>query len=135
MPRNLKLSSVAVNAEADALAALANDGFLRIYDGAQPANGNAAITTQTMLAELRLANPAFGAAVDGVITANSIMPDDHAAASGAASWCRFFKSDGFTALWDGSVGQSDSLLDINSVNIQQNAVVSISAYQHTVPKS
>src|SRR5947199_8880521 len=100
MPHNIKMSDTAANAEADALAALANAGFLRIYDGTQPSNANTDVTDQTLLAELRFSDPAWGSASAGVIAANAITPDDNAKARGMASWYRILMADGITALWD-----------------------------------
>lgn len=134
MPTNLIMSVASVNAEANALAALLNNGFLRIYDGTQPASPDTGITTQNKLAELRFGSPAFLPAVGGVITATVITPDSNAAATGTAAWCRFLASDG-TPLFDGSVDIAGALININSVSIQQHAVVSISSYQHTIPQS
>jgi hypothetical protein len=54
MAHNLKLSNAAVNAKADALAALANNGYLRIYSGSQPADADSAITSQVLLAEVAI---------------------------------------------------------------------------------
>ena len=104
MALNPTLSNVAANAEADAACALANTGWLRIYDGTQPANADTAVSTQNILAELRFGATAFGASVAGVATANAITADSSANATGTATWFRVFKSDGTTALWDGSVG-------------------------------
>jgi hypothetical protein len=134
MATNLAMSNAAVNAEADALSSLADDGYLRIYDGAQPSTADTPVSSQVLLAELRLGSPAFQAAANGIINANPITPDEDAKATGTASWCRFLAQDG-TPLFDGSVGLSGSLININSVSIQQHAVVSISSYQHTIPKS
>jgi hypothetical protein len=134
MATNLTMSNAAVNGEADALGSLADGGYLRIYDGTQPSPADSPITTQVLLAELRLGDPAFQSASNGVISANPITPDGDAKATGTASWCRFLAQDG-TPLFDGSVGVSGSLININSTSIQQHAVVSISAYSHTVPKS
>lgn len=134
MPNNLKMANAAVNAEANALAAEANNGYLRIYDGAQPATADTAIGAQVLLAELRLGATAFGAAVNGVITANAISPDASANASGTATWFRVFKSDGTTPLWDGSVGTSSSDLVLNAVAIAAGAGVSVSSLVHTVTK-
>jgi hypothetical protein len=46
MPLNTQLTNAAVNAEANALAALLNGGFIDIYDGTQPASVLAAVHTQ-----------------------------------------------------------------------------------------
>jgi hypothetical protein len=134
MPTNLTMSNAAVNREADGLSSLADNGYLRIYDGTQPSTADSPITTQVLLAELRLGSPAFQPASNGLITANPITPDGDAKATGTASWCRFLAEDG-TPLFDGSVGVAGSLININSVSIQQHAVVSVSSYQHTIPRS
>src|SRR5881394_3123086 len=105
MANNLKTSIVARNAELDALAALANSGKLRIYDGTQPATPETAAGAN-LLAELTMNAAAFGAAASGVITAAAITADSDADATGTAAWYRLLKSDGTTVLWDGSVGIS-----------------------------
>lgn len=134
MASNLKLSNTSVNVEANAVATLFNSGYLRIYDGSQPATADTAITTQNLLAELQFNATAFGAAVAGVLTANAIAQDPHAAATGVAAWFRCFESDGSTVLCDGSVGTSGSDLNLNSVNIGAGASVSVSAFTYTVSK-
>jgi hypothetical protein len=131
---NPKWSNAAVNAEADALAALLNDGYLRIYDGSQPANADTALSGQTLLAELRFGNPAFGAAVAGLLTANAITADAAANATGTASWFRALKSDGTTAVFDGSVGTASADLVLDSVAIQVNADVSVTSFTHQLSK-
>lgn len=135
MANNLKLSNAAAAAEANALGTLANSGYIRIYDGTQPATADTAITTQTLLAELTFGNPAFGTSTDGVLTANSIGADTSANNSGTATWFRVFASNGTTVLWDGSVGVATADLVLNSVTIGAGATVSITSLQHTVPKS
>jgi hypothetical protein len=131
---NLRLSEVTVNAEADAHSALLNNGYLRLYDGAQPANADTPIGSQRLLAELRFSATAFSASVGGVANANSIAPATSAAATGTASWYRTYKSDGTTPVSDGSVGTTGSNLNLNSTAIVAGAVVSVSAFVYTVPK-
>ena len=135
MAKNTQLSDLVANAQADVTTALANDGYVRIYDGAQPATGDTAITTQTMLAELRFGATAFGAATGGVATANALITDESAAATGTASWFRVFASDGSTALWDGSVGTSGANMTVSSTAFQAGAEVSISSFTYTAHKS
>ncbi len=72
MAANPKYSDVAVNAEANALGALLNSGYLEIYAGAQPTNADTAIAGQANLATLTFAATAFGGAAAGVITANAL---------------------------------------------------------------
>lgn len=134
MALNPQLANVAASAAADAVCALANTGYLRIYDGTQPANADTALGAQVLLAELRFGATAFGAAANGVATANAITADASANASGTASWFRVLKSDGTTALWDGSVGTATANLILNSVAISSGAAVSVSAFTYTQSK-
>src|SRR3954470_21205314 len=118
MANNLKMSNAAVNAEADALSDLLDNGFLRIYDGSQPATADTAIGAQVLLAELRFNATASGAAVAGVLTFNAITSDTDNNATGTASWYRALKSDGTSAVMDGSVGTASADLVLNSTAIQ-----------------
>ena len=63
MSLNTQLSDAAANAAVNALCALANGGFLKIYSGTQPATGNSALTG-TLLATINLAATAFGNACE-----------------------------------------------------------------------
>ena len=134
MAKNRKMSDAAVNAEADAMGALLNNGYLRIYDGAQPATADTAIVGQVLLAELRFANPAFPAAAAGVLTANAITKDSSADHDGTAAWFRCLKSDGTTPVFDDTVGLADSGIILNAVDIAAGAEVSVTSLTHTVVK-
>ena len=134
MAKNTQMSNLAVNTEADALAVLANGGKLCIYDGVQPTTGNTNITTQILLGRVTMGNPAFAAAVNGVLTANT-MTGDVALNEGVAAWFRLFRSDGVTALWDGSVGTSDANLIMPSLVILADYQVGVATFTHTVSKS
>jgi hypothetical protein len=130
-----KLSNLGVNTEVDALAALLNDGYLRIYDGTQPTDADTAVGAQVLLAELRFGNPAFGAGVAGVATANAITQDSAANATGTATWFRALKSDGTSVVLDGSVGTSGTNLTLNSVAVQVGAILSVTAFTLTASKT
>ncbi len=132
MALNTQMSHTAVNAEADALAALFNSGYLRIYTTAQPANANTALGAQTLLATLRFNATAFPAASNGVLTANAITSDTNAAASGTAAWFRALKSDGTTVLMDGTVGTASANLIIATTTITAAQTVSCSSFVHTL---
>lgn len=134
MAHNTKMSEASVNAQADRLAQLANNGFIRFYDGAQPASADDPLTDQNQLCELLLGSPAFGTASGGTIAANSITPDPDADDTGTATWFRVYESDGVSALWDGSIGEANCDININSVAIQQHANVSLTSFSHTVAK-
>lgn len=112
MANNPFFSDVTTEAAINAMAALFNNGFLRIYSGTQPNDANTAITTQTLLSTLRFNATGFatsspsGTAPSRVVTAaaNAITSDPNAAATGTASWFRAFKSDGTSVIMDGSIG-------------------------------
>jgi hypothetical protein len=134
MALNPKRSNTAVSAAADAVCPLLNSGKLRIYSGTQPATADTAITTQTLLAELTFNTTAFGAASNGVATANAITADSSADNTGTATWFRALKSDGTTAVLDGSVGTSSADLILNSVSISAGAQVSVTSFTYTENK-
>ena len=134
MPNNLKLSNNVVNPQADALSDLADNGYLRIYDGTQPATADTAITTQVLLAELRFNATAAPAASNGVLTFNAITQDSSANNTGTASWFRALASDGTTALFDGAVGTSGSDINIATTAIVAGAIVGVSSFVYTVNK-
>jgi len=129
------LANVAANAAADAVCVLANNGYLRIYSGTQPATADTVLSGNTLLAELRFGATAFGAAAAGVATANAITSDSSADNTGTATFFRVLKSDGTTVLWDGSVGTATANLILNSTSIQSGAAVSISSFTYTQQKS
>ena len=131
----MKLSNTARSAAADAVVDLADTGYIRIYDGSQATDPNTAIGAQVLLAELRFGATAFGAASNGVATANAITGDASANATGTATWFRVLKSDGTTVLWDGTVGTSGANLNLNSVSIVSGGSVDISSMTYTQPQN
>ncbi len=134
MALNPKYSDTMVNAEANAVGDALNNGYIRIYDGSQPANADTAITTQTLLAELRFGADAFGAASAGTITANAITSDSSANATGTAAWARILASDGSTVWFDGTVGTGTHNVVIGTTAIVSGAVVSCSSLTFSVGK-
>jgi hypothetical protein len=129
----IQTSIVARNAELDALAPLANSGYIRIYTGAIPATPETAVSG-TLLAELQFNATAFGAAAAGVITANAITQDSSADNTGVAGTYRALKSDGTTALWDGTVSTSGADLNLNSTSINAGVAVSVPSLTVTLPQ-
>jgi hypothetical protein len=128
---NLRLSTVARNTQLDALAALTDGGYLRIYNGTQPASPDIPVSTQTLLAELRFSTPAFGSASGGIITAEAITDEDAALSTGVATWFRVLDA-GENVLWDGSVGSVNSNINLSSTSIQSGARVSLSSFIFTL---
>lgn len=139
MAYTLKRGNAAVNEEAERVVALLNNGYIRIYDSTggtgQPATVDTAIGSQVLLAELRYAATALsGSAVAGVATLAAITPDSSANAMGTATWFRALKSDGTTAIMDGSVGTSGCDCNINATAIAAGAAVSVTAHTYTANK-
>lgn len=138
MADTTKISAAAAVAEADAFASLLDSGYLRIYDSTggtgQPATVDTAIGSQVLLAELRFSATAESSVTGGVVTFAAITADAAANATGTATWFRAFKSDGTTAVWDGSVGTSGATLNLNATAIQANAEVAVTSLTHTINK-
>jgi len=133
----------------NAIAALANGGVINVYGGTQPADANTAVTSQTLLVTLTLANPAFvtitnpasngsGTAPNRVetITANAIgsgtVPGT-VVGTQTATWFRMLASGGAVVL-DGSVGTSGCDLNLTSVSLSSGNVVSVSGFTITQPE-
>ena len=133
MATNLKTSITSRNAELNALAALANSGILRVYDGTQPATPETAVSSQVKLAELTMNATAFASASAGVLTANAITSAT-CLASSTAAWYRLLKSDGTTVLWDGSVGTASADLIFTSVAFASGTTISVSSLTYTLPQ-
>lgn len=134
MSLNTQLTNEVVNAQADALARLADNGWVDVMDGSQPANGNTAITSQVVLASLRLNATSAPAASAGVLTLNSITSGT-AVASGTPTWFRAYKADHTTPLWDGSAGTSGTNMVLGAGTITSGQTVACSSFTHTVAKA
>ena len=134
MAANPKFSDACVNAEANAIGDALDSGYIRIYDGSQPANADTAVSGQTLLAELRFNAAAFPSAVAGLITAAAITDDSSANATGTASWARILASNGTSVYFDGSVGTASANVILNTTSIVTGAVVSCSSLTLQVSK-
>ena len=131
---NTQLTNLAVNTEADAFAPLLNNGWIDCYGGFQPANGELAVSTQQLLVQFRFAATAFGAAVNGVLTANAIAAAMTLAA-GDLVWFRAYKADHVTAVYDGSIGIIEANMVVSSVRVYASAQVQVATFTHTIAKS
>jgi len=132
MANNFKISLVRRNVNVDAVTAAMNGGFLKWYDGAQPATPDTPITTQVLLATNNLGFPAAGASVGGTATFNAIAAAT-IAASGVVAWFRIFASDGITAIADGTVGTSGCDINVNSVAFSSGALLSVTSLTLSQP--
>ncbi len=141
MPKQPSISNLAARDACNQITAKldgASPGLLRIYSGTQPARADDAITSQVLLAELTLSNPAFAAAVDGNpggrATANPITDDTSANNSGTATWFRAVNSAGVAAI-DGSAGTSNSDLILDSTTITAGQTVKVNSFIVTMKET
>lgn len=141
MPTRLTeaLRDATADAIVDAVDAGAAAGYLELYSGFQPADAEADILTpasvptpgtSVLLATLTLADPAFGAASDGVATADTITPVA-ADASGLASFARVYDSDD-NPVFDVAVGEGLTLASNSVVDGENVEVVSLTVSTHGV---
>jgi hypothetical protein len=114
--------------------AVGGSGSLRIYSGTAPANVGAALSGNTLLAELALNSTFAPAASSGTLSLNQITQDTSANATGEASFFRLLTSGG-TAIVQGTVGTSGADLNLNSVSISSGAAVSVTAFSITEANS
>ena len=134
MPLNTQIATNTVNTGAAAEAALFNGGFIDLYDGAQPATADTALGAQVKGVRCTFNATAFGAPVNGVLTANAIASGT-ATASITPTWARIFKSDGTTVIMDCSVGTASSNIILSAASFVTGTTVSISSFTHTVAKA
>jgi hypothetical protein len=116
-------SIAARNAGINAMTALLNGGFVRIYNGTPPANADAALSANTLLAEGALGSPAFANAASGAAAANAVGQDANNDASGSPSFMRLVTSAGaavFQGLaaisWVGATAYSAGDRVVNGAN-------------------
>jgi hypothetical protein len=129
----MKIKTTVRNAQLNALTARLDNGYLRIYSGTKPADADAALAGNTLLAELRFGATAFAAASGGAATANAISADTSANATGTASFVRLFESDGSTVVADLTVGTSGADLNLNSLSISSGIQVQVTSFVLTQP--
>ena len=114
------------------------DALVDLLDGGTTdASGDIQIYTAgfaSLLAELTFSATAFGSASSGVATAAAITDDSAANNTGTAAVCRFRNRDN-TVIWEGTVSTSGADINLNTVSITVNDVVSITSMTVTMPAS
>jgi hypothetical protein len=135
---NHKISNAARSAACDAIVDLIDGGAAAgscvIRTGAPPANV-ADADTGNLLATCPFGDPAFGAASNGVASANSITSDTTADTSGAAGHYRYKDSNGNT-ITQGTCGEAaDAPVDMlfDDKDIVAGGTVAVSSATITVP--
>lgn len=127
MALNTKTAIASVNLALNAACDVLNGGFIDIYDGTQPATPDVAVGAQVKYAHCALNATAFGAAASGVKTAAAIT-NGTGLATGVPTWFRAFKSDGTTAVIDGTCGTAGTNLVLAAATIATGDVVSVTAW-------
>jgi hypothetical protein len=132
----MQLAVARRNEGLDSIRDNANTGFLRLYNGTPPANPDAALSGNTLLAELVMNAAAFGASSSGVITANAITQDSSANASGTVTFARVYESNG-TTVWSqindvGTTGTGHEL-ELSTLSITSGQPVSATSFTVTWP--
>lgn len=137
-----RLSNAARSAACDAVVDLVDvggPGFIQIYSGGQPA-GPDTLPTGTLLAQFTLANPAFGAAANGVATldATPVLATTGLAA-GTAGYFRMLtaaeEAGDDQGILDGTVTVTGGggQLELNTTTISVGVDVEITAGTVTMP--
>lgn len=135
MAQLLQYSTDSATAKATAVATLLNNGYLRLYTSPQPASAEVAITTQTLLAELRFADPAAASAVDGIVTFDTLTPAIPAVGDGTATWFRCLTSGG-AVVFDGTVTEeAPGDLTLSPAGITTADGVEVTAFTYKVPRT
>jgi hypothetical protein len=113
---------------------------LTIYSGTPPANVDASLSGNTVLAQLAMSNPAFGGAADispgARATASTITDDSSANATGTASFFRILDRDNVpriqgTVTATGGGGE----LELKSVSINSGVIVEVTSLTVTMPEA
>jgi hypothetical protein len=121
------LSTAARNAACDAVVDLVDAG-----SGAGKVRIRA---SSTLLAEITLADPAFGAASTGVATGASFPRSDTSAdASGTADNYQILDSDN-NVIISGTVGEGSGDISLDNTDIAAGQTVTLTSLTHTQPAS
>jgi hypothetical protein len=97
-----------------------------LYDGTPPTDAGTALSGNAVLATLTMTTAFAASTTNGVLQVNSI-PSATVTTSGTASFFRVLKSDN-TVVIQGSVGTSNSDLNLSTNILQANATVSITSF-------
>ena len=137
MTNNPFFSDATTEAGVNAVTALLNSGYLKIYTGSQPGDANQAVSG-TLLASLTFSATAFGGSTAAgatgsrvvTATANSITSGT-AGNTGTAGYFALVKSDNSTVVAMGSCGTSGADLNLSTTSIVSGATVACSAFTIT----
>lgn len=111
---------------------------INIYSGTAPSNADAALSGNTLLAQLTCAGTAFSGYSDtgtaGRATFAAITSDSSADATGTATFFRILTQNAGTVIAQGSVGTATSDLILNTTSITAGSTVSITSATIDLPE-
>lgn len=111
---------------------------LNIYSGTPPADADAALSGNTLLAQMVCAATAFSGYSDanpgGRATFAAISPDASADATGTAAFGRLLSQNAGVVVGQYTVGTSGSELNLNTVAISAGSTVSVTSATITQPE-
>ena len=111
---------------------------INIYSGTAPTDADAALSGNTLLAQLTMSGTSFPAAADlapgARITANAITSDSSADATGTATFFRTLTQNAGTVTSQGTVGTASADLILNTTSITAGSTVSITSMTITLPE-
>lgn len=141
MANDFVISNAAAKASLDAVVAQLDAGTAavwNIYSGTPPADVDAALSGNTLLAQLTMNATSYGAAADlapgARVTANAITADSSADATGTATFYRQLTQNAGTVVTQGTVGTATSDLILNTTAITAGSQVSVTASTITQPE-
>ena len=115
----------------NAIDADAGAGTIKIYTGTQPANGDAALSGNTLLGTLTF-SVTSGSVTTGTLTFSAITDDSSADATGTATWARIQDNSGDN-VFDCDVGTSGATINLNTTSIVAGGPIQITSGSISIP--
>jgi len=127
----LSFSSRTADAQAAALARLLAGGWLQLFGGGMPADADAPVRDQPLLAEVRLADeaPAVRDGAFAFAAQSAVSPKQQ----GKPTWFRCVNANG-QAVIQGTVGTADADLLIEREEILPGHELAVTAFSYRQPK-
>lgn len=141
MAAGFSITSAVAKAMMDTFDAQVDAGtaaVVNVYDGTPPANADASLSSNNLLAQLTCSATAFGAATTAnpsVVTAAAISPDTSADSTGTASFFRILTQSAGTVICQGTAGVGSYDLALNTVSFTSGSTVSITSATVSLPAS
>ena len=135
---NFRITTVVRNAMLDAIRDAVDGGAgpatIKVYSGTQPANANAALAGNTLLATLTCSDPSASNASSGTSTLSAITEDSAADATGTATFARIETSTGTTIFdCDVSATGGGGTIELNTTSIVTGGPVRITSFTISIP--